>query len=63
MPAEQDFPISIEFQFLGGKGEPRATAAMCSPGTEVDIDGKQAIAHCVPSLAPTFTNTSSPGRP
>lgn len=56
MPDEQDFPISIEFQFLGGRAddEPRPTAAMCSPGTEVDIDGKQAADHCVPSSAPTF---------
>lgn len=56
MPDEQDFPISIEFQFLGGRddGEPRPTAAMCSPGTEVDIDGEQAADHCVPAAAPTF---------
>ncbi|MDJ0700002.1 MAG: DUF1080 domain-containing protein [Woeseiaceae bacterium] len=56
MPDEQDFPISIEFQFLGGKadGNPRPTAAMCSPGTEIDIDGTRASDHCVPSEAPTF---------
>ncbi len=56
MPDEQDFPISIEFQFLGGRddGKPRSTAAMCSPGTEVDIDGKQATDHCVPAAAPTI---------
>lgn len=56
MPDGQDFPISIEFQFLGGRadGTPRPTAAMCSPGTEVDIAGTQAANHCVPAAAPTF---------
>jgi len=57
MPAGQDFPISIEFQFLGGRedGEPRPTAAMCSPGTEVDIGGGRAPEHCMPAAAPTVT--------
>ena len=57
MPDEQDFPISIEFQFLGGRedGTPRATAAMCSPGTEVDIGGRRPTDHCVPGEAPTVT--------
>lgn len=56
MPDEQDFPISIEFQFLGGRtdGEPRPTAAMCSPGTEVDIGGTRATDHCVAAAAPTI---------
>lgn len=56
MPAAQDFPISIEFQLLGGRegGKPRPTAAMCSPGTEVDIDGERAADHCVPADAPTL---------
>lgn len=56
MPDEQDFPISIEFQFLGGRndGQPRPTAAMCSPGTEVDIGGTRASDHCVPAAAPTI---------
>jgi len=55
MPDGQDFPISIEFQFLGGRGdgEARPTAAMCSPGTEVDIGGGQAPDHCMPAAAPT----------
>ena len=57
MPDEQDFPISIEFQFLGGQTDDtrRPTAAMCSPGTEVDIGGTRATDHCVSSAAaPTF---------
>jgi hypothetical protein len=56
MPRAQDFPISVEFQFLGGLGNGRArsTGNMCSPGTEVTIDGTQARSHCVNSTSPTF---------
>lgn len=56
MQRDQDFPISIELQFLGGfgDGKPRTTANMCSPGTEVNIDGQQARAHCVNSRSATF---------
>ena len=56
MGRAQDFPISIEVQLLGGlpDGKPRPTANMCSPGTEVDIDGKQARAHCVNSKSKTY---------
>ncbi len=52
----QDFPISIEVQFLAGldDGRARTTANMCSPGTEVDIDGVQARGHCVNSRSKTF---------
>jgi hypothetical protein len=43
-------------QFLAGldDGRPRPTANMCSPGTEVDIDGVRARAHCVNSTSKTF---------
>ena len=56
MPDDQDFPISLEFQFLGGRGDgsPRPTAAMCSPGTEAHVGGVRAADHCVPSSAPTI---------
>lgn len=56
MRRDQDFPISIEVQFLGGLGDgrPRPTANMCSPGTDVTIDGRIARAHCVNSRSPTF---------
>ncbi|HET9425106.1 MAG TPA: DUF1080 domain-containing protein [Gemmatimonadaceae bacterium] len=52
----QDFPISIEAQFLAGldDGRPRTTANMCSPGTEVDIEGAQARGHCVNSRSMTY---------
>ncbi|MFO0970490.1 MAG: DUF1080 domain-containing protein [Gemmataceae bacterium] len=55
MRKEQDFPVSIEFQFLGGaeKGE-RPTGSMCSPGTNVVIGGKLITQHCVNSKSKTF---------
>ena len=56
MRKDQDFPISIEMQFLGGlaDGRPRSTANMCSPGTEVNIDGQTARSHCVNSRSKTY---------
>lgn len=56
MPKEQDWPISIEMQFLAGLGDgkPRPTGCMCSPGTDVVIDGKIAVPHCVTSTAKTY---------
>jgi hypothetical protein len=56
MTRDQDFPISVELQFLGGLGDGRArpTGNMCSPGTEVFIAGAMARSHCVNSTSPTF---------
>jgi len=55
MGLEQDFPISIEVQLLGGLGEGnRTTANLCTPGTHVVIDGELHTAHCRNSTSPTF---------
>jgi enterochelin esterase family protein len=56
MPREQNFPISIEGQLLGGNsdGKPRSTANMCSPGTEVVYQGRLYPEHCLNSSSPTF---------
>jgi len=56
MPRDQDFPISIEAQFLGGlsDGKPRSTANMCSPGTEIVYQGKLYDGHCLNSSSATF---------
>ena len=56
MRKEQDFPISIEYQFLGGLGDgnPRPTGNLCTPGTHVDIDGVFTEDHCINSSSPTF---------
>jgi hypothetical protein len=55
MALDQDFPASIEVQFLGGAaaGE-RATANLCTPGTNVVIDGKLFTPHCTSSRSKTY---------
>jgi hypothetical protein len=56
MTRDQDFPISIEAQLLGGKGdgESRPTMNMCSPGTEVVVDGRLYPEHCLNSRSRTY---------
>jgi Domain of Unknown Function (DUF1080) len=56
MPKEQDWPISVEMQFLGGLGDGkrRPTGGMCSPGTDIVYKGKIAESHCVSSSAKTY---------
>jgi hypothetical protein len=56
MPKEQDWPISIEMQFLGGLGDgkPRPTGNMCSPGTHVVYEGKLLEDHCLNSSSKTY---------
>ncbi len=55
MGKDQDFPISIEVQLLGGLGKgPRTTANLCTPGTNVEMDGKVVHAHCVNSKSKTY---------
>lgn len=56
MPSGQDFPISLEMQFLGGlsDGNARPTGNLCSPGTDVEYQGKLAETHCIDSTSPTF---------
>lgn len=56
MPKEQNWPISVEMQFLGGLGDgnPRPTGNMCSPGTEVVYDGKIFPGHCINSSSETY---------
>lgn len=53
---EQDWPISVEFQFLGGlsDGKPRPTGNMCSPGTEVMQKGSIVPSHCINSTSKTY---------
>jgi 3-keto-disaccharide hydrolase len=56
MGKDQDFPISVEFQLLGGlsNGKPRSTANMCSPGTQVFINGTMVKGHCLNSKSKTY---------
>jgi hypothetical protein len=55
MGKDQDFPISIEAQFLGSDGKTeRTTANLCTPGTHVVIDGKLVTEHCVSSKSKSY---------
>jgi hypothetical protein len=55
MGKDQDFPISLEVQLLGGDGQnSRTTANLCTPGTNVEMDGKLVTDHCISSNSGTF---------
>jgi hypothetical protein len=55
MLKDQDFPISLEVQLLGGLGTgPRTTGNLCTPGTHVVYQGKLHTAHCTNSTSPTY---------
>jgi len=55
MHMDQDFPVSIEAQFLGGDGEnERPTGSVCTPGTEVYIEGEPYTGHCASSSSKTY---------
>jgi hypothetical protein len=43
---EQDWPISVEAQFLAGD---RTTMNVCTPGTEIYMNGQMVKAHCTNS--------------
>lgn len=54
MAKDQDFPVSIEVQLLAGNGkDPRTTSNLCTPGTNVVIDGKLTKQHCISSTSAT----------
>ena len=55
MAKDQDFPISIEVQLLGGNGtEARSTANLCTPGTNVVMNGQLITEHCLNSRSKTY---------
>jgi hypothetical protein len=55
MKLEQDFPISMEAQLLGGNGkDERSTNNLCTPGTNVVMNGKLFTPHCVNSSSKTY---------
>lgn len=50
----QLFPISLEFQLLGGLGKgPRTTANLCTPGTYIQMNNMDTSAHCINSSSKT----------
>ena len=55
MLRDQNFPISIEVQLLGGLGRgPRTTANLCTPGTHVVMNGELETRHCINSSSQTY---------
>lgn len=52
---DQDFPVSIEVQLLGGGGQgKRPTGNLCTPGTNVVMDGVLVTRHCTESTSETY---------
>jgi hypothetical protein len=52
---DQDFPISLELQLLGGDGtNERTTANLCTPGTNVVLNDSLFTTHCVNSTSKTY---------
>ncbi|WP_276089316.1 DUF1080 domain-containing protein [Pedobacter sp. JY14-1] len=55
MEKDQDFPVSIEVQLLGGNGKgKRSTANVCTPGTQYIMDNSVITAHCRDSNSKTY---------
>lgn len=55
MELNQDFPISLEEQLLGGNGkDDRPTANLCTPGTNVVLGDTLFKTHCINSSAKTY---------
>jgi hypothetical protein len=51
----QDFPVSLEFQFLCGNGQDTVpTGNVCTPGTFINYDGKPYLAHIKNSNSKTY---------
>lgn len=52
----QTFPVSLEMQMLGGlsDGKERTTANLCTPGTQVETNGKLNTDHCINSTSKTY---------
>lgn len=55
MAKDQEFPVSIEVQLLGGSGTgERHTANLCTPGTNVVMEEKLIKRHCINSKSKTY---------
>lgn len=55
MLKDQDFPISVEGQILGGDGtHDRHTSNVCTPGTQIVYEGKLFTPHCLDSRSKTY---------
>jgi hypothetical protein len=55
MGLNQDFPMSLEVQMLGGLGRgPRTTGNLCTPGTHVYFGDSLVTRHCTNSMSKTY---------
>lgn len=55
MGKDQDFPVSIEVQLLGGNGkDARTTSNLCTPGTNVVMNNELRLQHCISSTSSTY---------
>ena len=56
MDLNQDFPVCIEVQLLGGieMGKKRPTANVCTPGTHIELEGERIESHCINSTSETI---------
>ncbi len=55
MELNQDFPVSIEVQLLGGNGtDERTTMNCCTPGTNIVMNGQLVLDHCINSSSKTY---------
>jgi len=56
MEKDQDFPVSVEVQLLGGlnNGKERPTGNVCTPGTHIRMNGKLITDHCISSASKTY---------
>lgn len=55
MGKDQDFPVSVEVQLLGGNGkDKRTTGNTCTPGTHIVMDDQLVTRHCINSKSKTY---------
>lgn len=55
MGLDQDFPISVEAQLLGGREDgARSNMNLCTPGSNVVMGGKLRTEHCMNSTSKTY---------
>lgn len=56
MALNQDFPVSLEVQLLGGANNTtqRPTGNLCTPGTHVEINNELVTDHCINSTSKTY---------
>lgn len=59
MAIGDSFPVSVEAQILGpAEGQTRTNGNVCSPGTNIVMDGKLVTEHCINSKVPAAPNGS-----